>query len=157
MEFLFSLVIALTVLLSGCKETSDLNAPCILKRKNPDGGSPIPILESELRDKQGKNKDFISRTVDCDKSFCVRDSELITDAGPTDLAIGYCSAQCDQGVPKNCPSFDDSLDTSANRLTCRALLLDVETLAALAGGDGGTVGNIREPFFCARGALDAGL
>jgi hypothetical protein len=154
---LFGLSIAVTLVLCSCKVSSDLNTPCVLKKKNPDGGTaPVPILESELRGKQTTSKDFISLTVDCDKSFCVRDSSLVTDAGPGDFAIGYCSAQCDLGVPGNCPSYDDSLDQTSSKLSCRALLLDVETLAQLAGGDAGTVGNIREPYFCARSPSDGG-
>jgi hypothetical protein len=127
-----------------CRPVSDLNRPCTLLKKNPDGGVPIAVTEAEIKSKKSGNKDFFAKgTVECEFLFCVRDAQFTTDAGPNDPAIGYCSRECLEG--QTCPSYDESLDKSANKLNCRALLLDKEVL-----GDAG-IGNIREPFFCARG------
>lgn len=148
--------IAGALVVGGCRPPSDLNRPCTLLRKNPDGGVPIAILESEIKSKTNGNKEFIAQgTVECEFLFCVRDAQLVTDAGPTDSAVGYCSRECLQNQP--CPSWDESLDKSANRLTCRPMLLDKEVLAGLGRGDAG-IGNIRDEFFCARGQTpDAGM
>lgn len=142
--------------LGGCRPASDLNRPCTLLRRNPDGGAPIAITEAEIKTKKGDNKDFIAKgTVECEFLFCVRDAQLNTDAGPKDPALGYCSSECLEN--QICPSYDESLDKSANKLNCRALLLDKEVLQAVTLSDAG-IGNIREPFFCARGQTpDASL
>lgn len=147
---------AVGLLVGACRPPSDLNRPCTLLRKNPDGGAPIAILESEIKSRMNGNKDFIAQgTVECEFLFCVRNAQLVTDAGPTDSAVGYCSRECLQNQP--CPSFDEALDKSANKLTCRPMLLDKEVLAALGRGDAG-LGNIRDEFFCAQGQTpDAGL
>jgi hypothetical protein len=145
------------LLASACKPGTDLNRPCRLVKRNPDGGAALPILESEVKNKVGRNKDFISiGTVDCEDLICVRDADLTNDAGPFDPAFGYCSRGCLEG--STCPSYESALDKGTTRLNCRALLLDKETLAQLAGADGGSPGNVRDPFFCARGITpDAGL
>ncbi len=150
-------VMVAIIAVTSCKPATDLNRPCRLVKRNPDGGEALPILEGEVLANKGHDKDFISiGTVDCDDLICVRDSHLVTDAGPFDPAYGYCSRECLEGSV--CPSYDSSLDTSANKLNCRALLLDKETLAVIAGGDGGAPGNVRDPFFCARGQTpDAGI
>ncbi len=135
----------------GCKRT-DLNQPCRLSKSSPDGGAAVQLLESEIRANVGLNKDFIAlKSVDCD-DVCVRDSAFVSDAGPFDPAYGYCSTYCLEGT--FCPSQDSALDRGSTRLTCRALLLDPETL----GPNAELFGGLREPFFCARGAApDAGL
>jgi hypothetical protein len=151
-------VMAAIIAVTSCKPPTDLNRPCRLVKRNPDGGDGVvPILEGEVKANAGHGKDFISiGTVDCDDLICVRDSLLETDAGPFDPAYGYCSRECLEGAV--CPSYDSSLDTTANKLNCRALLLDKETLAGLVGADGGSPGNVRDPFFCARGETpDAGI
>ncbi len=144
------------LVVSACKPGTDLNRPCRLVKRNPDGGSALPILESDVRSNVGRNKDFISiGTVDCEDLICVRDADLTNDAGPFDPAFGYCSRECLEG--STCPSYDSTLDKGGTRLNCRALLLDAETLNQLARADGGAPGNVRDPFFCARGAPpDAG-
>lgn len=155
MNRLLFVITALGVLAMGCKPATDLNQPCTLVKRNPDGGKPLPILENEVRSAQGQNKDFIAvGSVECEDLICVRDSLFTSDAGPGEPAAGYCSRACVQG--SQCPSYDESLDKSAKALSCRALLLSPETLAALAGGDAGFSG-LRDPYFCARGAGDAGM
>lgn len=146
--FLVSLALGAMVAV-GCRPATDLNTPCRLVKRNPDGGSPLPILEKEIADALGANKDFLSfGTVECEDFICVRDNGFQSDAGPDDPAFGYCSRACSAG--STCPSQDSSLDESPSRLSCRALLLDAETLKQLAD-KGLNPGNVREPFFCARG------
>ncbi len=76
-------------------------------------------------------------------------------------APGYCSHPCIAG--QTCPSGDSSLDDNiTTQHTCRALLLDQDTLAQICAGDGGTAdcvkyfGGNTTPFFCARGATPDG-
>ncbi len=148
------LVTALSVLGASCKPATDLNNRCVLVKRNPDGGTPINLRESEVRAAQGANKDFIAvGSLDCDDLICVRDSFFASDAGLNDPAEGYCSRQCVVGSV--CPSSDPALDKGPKALNCRSLLLSPETLAALGTGDGGFAG-IRDPNFCARGAGDGG-
>jgi hypothetical protein len=144
-------VLAVVVACS-CRST-DLNRPCTLLRGNPDGGAALVLLESEVRAAQGRNKDFITLgTQECDDVVCVRDSDLITDAGPGDPAQGYCSRSCLRGAV--CPSYDGALDQGPSRLNCRPLLLDQQSLRGLDAGD---LGSVRDPYFCARGTTpDAG-
>lgn len=146
---------ALALAITACKPATDLNQPCRLVRRNPDGGQALALKESQVRDAQGQNKDFIAvGSIDCEDLICVRDSFYASDAGADADAFGYCSRQCVEG--SQCPSFDEKFDKGSTALRCRALLLDKETLAALAG-DGGFTG-VRDPFFCARGAsADGGM
>jgi hypothetical protein len=142
------------LLLGACRPATDLNRTCTLVKRNPDGGTgTLPILEKDVRNAQGANKDFIAiGSIECEDLVCVRDSAFTNDAGPDDPAQGYCSRQCVQGSA--CPSFEESLDKGPKALNCRALLLTAETLAALSG-DGGFAG-VRDPYFCARGATPDG-
>lgn len=154
MNRLLYIIAALGVVVIGCKPATDLNSRCSLVKRNPDGGTPLPILEGEVRNAQGQNKDFIALgSLDCEDLICVRDSNFTSDAGPNDPAEGYCSRQCVQG--STCPSFDENLDKGPKALSCRALLLSAETLAALGSGDGGFAG-VRDPYFCARGTTPDG-
>lgn len=149
-----ALVATFAVALTGCKPATDLNTRCTLVKRNPDGGKALPIAERDVRNAQGQNKDFIAvGSIECEDLICVRDSFFSSDAGLDAPADGYCSRQCVEG--SQCPSFDEALDKGPTALRCRALLLDKETLAALSGGDGGFTG-VRDPFFCARGAVTDG-
>jgi hypothetical protein len=131
---------------------TDLNSPCVLIRPNPDGGKPLPLLESQVQAAQGRNKDFIALgTVECENLICVRDSDFVSDAGASDPALGYCSNSCLKGSV--CPSYDSALDTGSTRLNCRPLLLDQRSLAALDAGD---LGSVTDPYFCARGQTPDG-
>jgi hypothetical protein len=155
MNRLLFVITALSVLGLGCKPATDLNNRCQLVKRNPDGGSPVNLRESEVRNAQAQNKDFIAvGSLDCDDLICVRDSFFVTDAGLDAPAEGYCSRQC--VLDTLCPSSDESLDRGPKALKCRALLLSPETLAALGGADGGFAG-IRDPNFCARGNSDGGM
>lgn len=149
--FLVTAAVALSVTSVACKPATDLNSRCTLVKRNPDGGTPLPILEGEVRNAQGANKDFIAiGSLDCEDLICVRDSAFASDSGVDAPAEGYCSRQCVQGT--TCPSYDENLDKGPKALNCRALLLSAETLAALSSDGGGFTG-VRDPYFCARGAL----
>ena len=154
---LFICVCALgtVVVTSGCKPKTDLNQKCSLVKRNPDGGQPLAITEADLKSKKANNKDFLSfGTVECEDLLCVRDAQFQVDAGPTEPAFGYCSRAC--AVGSACPSYKEELDLGPEALSCRALLLDAETLARLKE-TGGLPGNITDPYFCAQGtAADAG-
>jgi hypothetical protein len=147
-------LVAAASLVVGCRPATDLNTPCRLVAGNPDGGAPRQLLEKEVRAKQSANKDFISLgTVECEDFICVRDTSFTSDAGDDEPAFGYCSRACAQG--SSCPSQDSSLDDGPNQLRCRALLLDAETLKELSD-KGLNPGNVRDPYFCARGQPDGG-
>ena len=156
MNRMLFVVAAVSVLGLGCKPATDLNRPCFLVKKNPDGGpTPVNLKESEVRNAQGQNKDFIAvGSLDCDDLICVRDSFFVTDAGSDSPAQGYCSRQCVSG--SSCPSEKEDDDKGPKALNCRALLLSPETLAILSDSDGGFAG-IRDPNFCARGSSDGGM
>lgn len=144
-------VAALALTVVACKPVTDLNTTCTLVKRNPDGGSPLPILEREVRDQAGNNKDFIAvGSVQCEDLICVRDANFSNDAGLDDPATGYCSRQCAEGSA--CPSYDEALDRGPTALGCRPLLLSAETLAALKDDFPG----VRDPYFCAR-SPDAGM
>jgi len=113
----------------------------------------VAIREGELPD---GGKDFISfGAAVCENFVCVRDSAYIKNPNPAAEALGYCSGSCVTGS-NACPAANSADDKDpTRRLTCRALLLDEQTLAAICTADpvkcqtyfGGT----RSPYFCARG------
>ena len=155
MNRMLFVVMAVGVFGLGCKPATDLNNQCFLVKRNPDGGSPLTLKESEVRNAQAQNKDFIAvGSLDCDDLICVRDSFFVSDAGPEAPAVGYCSRNCVPG--SSCPSANPDDDKNAKALNCRALLLSPETLALLSSGDGGFAG-IRDSNFCARGSGDGGM
>ncbi len=149
----------------GCRPATDLGKECVLTKRGPDGG-PVDVMETEI--KIGLNKDFISfGSAVCEDLVCVRDAQYkrpISDAGVIDPALkakGYCSRPCIENG--SCPAADPGDDERADKkLTCRALLLDAETLAAICDSDLQTCktyfGETKSPFFCARGTkTDAGM
>ena len=160
--FLLCLVLVGVVTAVGCKASTDANTSCVLVKGLPDGGTAT-LTNRDLTMFMGANHDFISfGSTECDDQICVRDSQFQDDGGLEQPAHGYCSHPCISG--QNCPSQDSSLDKKvATKLTCRALLLDSATLAAICAGDAGMEECIRNfggnttPFFCARGTSpDAG-
>lgn len=157
MNFRSSVLALLAVLSAGCSVPSDLNTPCVLVRKDPadpTGKASLPLLEQEI----APNKDFLSfGSVECEDYVCVRDA-LFTRPGVEEgtAATGYCSRQCSLNSPLGCPSYDEALDKAPDtKLTCRALLLDVNTLAAIRQADPENYqrffGTTETPYFCARG------
>ena len=149
-RFLLALSVCAVALSSSCKPKTDLNASCRLLKGNPDGGKePVPVLEHELLLPDGghEGKDFIGvDSVDCEDLICVRDSTYVSDAGPNEAALGYCSKQCANNVDNPCPSYDPALDDSDQALVCRGLLLSAETLKTLQNDFPG----LYQPDFCAR-------
>jgi len=155
----------LVVLLGACTEQTDLGTPCTLVRANPDGGRAIAVLKSDSVIRDAANKDFISfGSTECEDQVCVRDSAYVdhSDGGTDPSAKGYCSRACVENSTVGCPSQDGNLDRDAKtRLSCRALLLDSTTLAAIKAADPAryqaTFGTTTSPYFCARGSVgDAG-
>ena len=146
--------------LVGCSVGSGLNKNCNLPRK-VDGGV-VFLTEGEVQEKTGGGKDFIAfGALDCEDLVCVRDSSYAKSDAGADLskpALGYCSRPCVENSV--CPSDDSALDNKSDTaLKCRPLLLDRDTLAAIAAipSIAAQIGNVREPFFCARGSSpDAG-
>lgn len=149
------------VVLAAC-ETVDLNTPCTLVRGLPDGGRAA-LLESDPIVKNSANKDFISfGSVECEEKVCVRDSAYTADGGDGP-ARGYCSRACVENSPVGCPSATGALDSDLRtKLSCRALILDEATLAAIKAAKPADYqrifGMTTSPFFCARSAVipDAG-
>lgn len=144
--------------------SGDLNQECTLVRGNPDGGIAIPLLKTDDVIKNSANKDFVSfGSTDCEDQRCVRDSTFKDrDGDTTPYAKGYCSTSCVAGSSIGCQSYDGKLDSDAKTsLSCRPLLLDETTLAAIKAADPvryqQTFGMTTSPYFCARGQpFDAG-
>jgi len=134
------------VALSGCKLDSDVNRPCVLVKRCPDGGV-CPVTEREVQEKTTSSRDFISfGATDCDDLTCVRDAAFHKDPDLSAPAKGYCSRPCAEGSA--CASSDAAMDKDpTTKLSCRALLLDL----AISDPDAGAGLNVTEPFFCARG------
>ena len=143
------------VVLAAC-ETVDLNTPCTLVRGLPDGGRAA-LLESDPIVKNSANKDFISfGSVECEDKVCVRDSAFSPDGGSDGPARGYCSRACVANSSVGCPSATGQLDSDPKtKLSCRALILDEATLAAIKAARPADYqrifGMTTSPFFCARG------
>ncbi|MBK7861702.1 MAG: adventurous gliding motility lipoprotein CglC [Archangiaceae bacterium] len=149
---------------AGC-ETTDLNRPCTLVRRNPDAGATaLPIYKSDPVIKNSAQKDFISfGSTECEDQVCVRDSAF-TEVDDGGFAQGYCSSSCVEDSSIGCQSYDRALDNDAkSALSCRTLLLDEATLAALNAKDPASYkryfGMTMSPFFCARSpaVFDAGF
>ena len=146
--------------LLGCSVKSGLNTQCNLP-KRVDGGVSF-LTEGEVQELTSSGsestRDFIAfGAVDCEDLVCVRDATFPRGTDLAARAVGYCSRPCLEGA--QCPSDDTGLDQRQDtKLNCRPLLLDKSTLAALAqSGLAPDVGNVKEPFFCARGSTpDAG-
>ena len=138
--------------LEGCRVATDLGRPCTLVKKNPDGGSgSVGILESDLP----PNKDFISfGATECEDLVCVRDAAVPRSGIPNATATGYCSRACVPNVTNGCPASNPDDDKDPNKkLSCRALLLDEQTLGAICSTRPDacqSIGDTRSPYFCAR-------
>lgn len=148
--------------LAACPPGTDRNRPCQMPRRTDAG--IVFLTEREVRARTGTasnaTRDFLAfGSLDCDDLLCVRDATYVTDAGDNDPATGYCSNPCDLGAP--CPSYDQKLDERGDtKLSCRALLLDEQTLEAINQDPAARsiLNNVKSPFFCARGSTpDAGI
>ena len=144
-----------------CTVQTDLGTTCVLVRKDPnDAKKSIPLLEKEIK----ANRDFISfGATECEDLVCVRDSSFRRPSNATDdsQATGYCSRPCVPNSTLGCIAADDAdnKEGAANKLSCRALLLDETTLAVIKTTDPATFtryfGGTTSTYFCARSALKA--
>lgn len=148
--------------LAACPPGTDRNRPCQMPRRTDAG--VVFLTEKEVRARTGTasnaTRDFLAfGSLDCDDLLCVRDATYSNDAGENDIATGYCSNPCDIGAA--CPSYKKELDERGDtKMSCRALLLDEQTLAAINQDPNAKniINNVQTPFFCARGSVpDAGM
>ena len=159
-----ALLMSAAMLLGGCSVSSEIGKECTLVRKaSPEeeaefGQKFMAILEKEVAPKQ----DFISfGSIECEDLVCVRDAAFpraLNDDGTVNQnaeAKGYCSKECVEGSTSACEVKDTSgvLEGLPERMGCRALLLDQDTLEALRSSDEAfyrrTFGENNSPFFCA--------
>lgn len=158
-----ALLMSAALFLGGCEVSSQIGKPCTLVRKaTPEekeqyGNDTMEILEKEIAPRQ----DFISfGSVQCEDLICVRDADFpraTNEDGTINLeapAQGYCSKECVSG--STACEVKDTSDVQKDlpgRMTCRALLLDQDTLDALRSADEDfyrrTFGENNSPFFCA--------
>lgn len=148
--------------LAGCTEQRDLGTRCILIRRGAEGGSSRQdILNRELTN---PSEEFVSFGVtDCEDLVCVRDADFEPqNTAPDAPAEGYCSAPCTPQTSSGplatdpCATGRSEIDDDpAQRFTCRQMLMDEETLAAIKAEDEATYrryfGGTETPYFCARG------
>jgi hypothetical protein len=141
------------VLFTGCSSTSDLGTTCTLVKKNPneanDGIKSIPIMESEIV----AGRDYISfGSTECEEFVCVRDAST-PKSDATGPATGVCTRSCIVTDSSSCKTGKSEVDKGSNPYTCRALLLDPDTLAAIKASDPATYaqtfGDNLSPYFCA--------
>jgi len=157
--WLFVTLLAALVLPSACRVNTDLGRSCQLVKKNPDGGtSSVPIVEADL---PSANKDFISfGATECEELVCVRDAYVPRTGVATAPATGYCSRSCVANSSTACPAANPEDNNDPTRkLSCRALLLDEQTLGVICSNDPATcqqLGDTRSPYFCARSNPDGG-
>jgi|CXWL01.1.fsa_nt_gi hypothetical protein len=159
-----TLCLLVVTMLAGCREVTDLGAPCTLVKRAPgstDGGfASVPILEKEIKG----SKDFISfGSAECEDRACVRDINFPRGTDENAPALGYCSRVCLPSTPNACPPKDAAHEKDPQlSLSCRALLLDQATLSAICMEDPVTCqryfGGAQTPYFCSRGgSFDAGM
>ena len=164
-----ALLMSAALLLGGCEVSSEIGKECTLVRKaSPEeeqefGRKFMAILEKEVAPKQ----DFISfGSIECEDLICVRDAAFpraTNEDGTVNQnaeAKGYCSKECVEGS-NACEVKDtsDVLEGLPERMACRALLLDQDTLEALRAADEAfyrrTFGENNSPFFCSGTPLAA--
>ena len=127
--------------LAACGGGTGLGDPCTLVKHNPAGGNALPITEGEL---PLVPADYVTFASPSCLDVCVRDSAAQRTGDNAAPATGYCSQAC-AGAGAACP--DPSF-------TCRPLLLDEATLAALCSTDSATCQAFPEgpkTFFCVKG------
>jgi hypothetical protein len=158
-----ALLFSTALLLGGCDVSSQIGIECTLVRKaTPQefeqfGSETMPILEREIAPRQ----DFISfGAVECEDLICVRDAAFppaTNEDGTVNggaFAKGYCSKECVEGSNAcEVKETNGVLEGLPERMGCRALLLDQDTLEALRSADEEfyrrTFGENNSPYFCA--------
>jgi hypothetical protein len=139
------------VLSAGCSGGSDLGRSCTLVKKNPDGSNGgIPIKESEIV----AGRDYISfGALECEEFVCMRDASTPKGNNPDADAQGVCTRSCVATDSSSCKTGQSDVDKGSNPYTCRALLLDEQTLVAIKASDpatyAATFGDNLSPYFCA--------
>lgn len=159
------LLLALVLLASGCRVQTDLGRQCVLVRRDP-ASSPGEVRAKALTEAEvPPGRDYISFGVtECEDFICVRDASYVVPANtpPTAEALGYCSRACEQqrgdspNLNTSCPAMEEAHNRDpALRLSCRALLLDPDTITAICNADRTLCeryfGDNRFSTFCARG------
>ena len=168
------ILLCATLLATGCTVTTDLGKPCVLKKTQvvrDTNGNPVidpatnkpqtevvAILQNEITTGQ----DYIAFGItECDDLICVRDAdepfleEPADPAQPRRQAVGYCSRACIEGSDASACEVTDTGVSNAlsQRMACRSLLLDTQTLERLRAEDPAayraTFGETLSPFFCA--------
>lgn len=156
--FAASLVFATGI--AGCKVTGDIGAECTLVKAVtlPDGGLGTENMrEGELP----YGRDVISfGSTACEDFVCIRHRFTEPSGNPETIAMGKCSQRgCSPTDPQACEGVSPQADLTGGPFTCRPLLLDEETLAAICSTDpemcNQLFGGQTSPYFCAQGA-DAG-
>lgn len=164
---LFSALVITGLLLDGCKVSTDLGTPCVMVKRDPtdtntaDGIRSVPITEGDFDTEP--TGDLISfGAVECEDLVCVQDAQHRQwTNNPATALTGYCSRSCVQGSTTGCsPQADTGNDSDpAQKMDCRALLLDSATMGRLCQTDPAKCeqyfGNNTSPYFCARGATPA--
>ncbi|NOJ98736.1 gliding motility protein [Corallococcus sp. CA049B] len=159
-----ALFLSAALMLGGCDVTTELGKPCQLVRRATDaereaqGRKFVEIQEKDI----AVDQDFISfGSLDCEDLVCVRDDQSPRSDNPEAFALGYCSRECVQGTTTGCEitrTVGDVEEGLKERMTCRPLLLDQDTLDAIKIADEGfyrrTFGENNSPYFCA-GAVSA--
>lgn len=157
----FLVVAAVALTMMACKADTDLGKPdCHLLKSTPDGGV-ANVIVAEL----SAGKDFLSfGSVECEDLICVLDQDGVAavlaqaTANPAvlaDPATGYCSHSCAQGSTSGCtPQYQDLQDDPSLVMSCRALVLDNDTIAQICKDPVKCqqyFNNSRSAYFCARG------
>lgn len=136
---------------TGCAETGDIGRPCFMVKSDGDGGT-APITEGEI----DLNRDVISfGALECDQFICVRQRYAPAGTNPDAPAVGTCSDTCVQGSADACRGLFPEADLTAGEFTCRALMLDEESLNAICDADPvlceRLLGGNDTPYYCAQG------
>ncbi|RKG64141.1 gliding motility protein [Corallococcus sp. CA054B] len=154
-----ALFLSAALMLGGCDVTTELGKPCQLVRRataeeqEAQGRKFMEIQEKDI----AVDQDFISfGSLDCEDLVCVRDDLSPRSDNPEAFALGYCSKECVQGSTTGCEitrTVGDVEEGLKDRMTCRPLLLDQDTLDAIKIADEGfyrrTFGENNSPYFCA--------
>ncbi|RKG58630.1 gliding motility protein [Corallococcus sp. AB011P] len=160
-----ALFLSAALMLGGCDVTTELGKPCQLVRRataeeqEKQGRKFMEIQEKDI----AVDQDFISfGSLDCEDLICVRDDLSPRSDTPEAFALGYCSKECVQGTTTGCEitrTVGDVPEGLKERMTCRPLLLDQDTLDAIKVADESfyrrTFGENNSPYFCAGAVPDA--
>jgi len=149
-----AVALATALAAGGCAESGDIGRPCVLVRSDGDGGV-TELTNGELQ----PNTDIVSvGSFECEDFICVRHRYAAIEGDDGDPALGVCSRGCTVGDPRGCTGLAPEASLSDGLFSCRALVLDPETLAELCRGENPPpiCGNIEQSNYCAQGAIPPG-